>query len=260
MNETSPIPLPDRADSAEVARLWESACVTAGKISHDFRNFFNIVLGFTSLSIELVAPSSKVAQYLREIDGGCVQGREYLDQLSILARSDHSSIGSCSIREVVHEEIRRFRGRIARKVVFPESQDEIAPICAIESTTLSVCLQQLLANAAEATGMNDSIRITSGLIQLSEAGLKDSQLFGRMLPGKYGRISICESGTGIPADVMSRLLRVPFVSEKRHRPGVGLGIVFLKLWQCGGGLRLESEPGSETRIEMFVPLAEVHRR
>lgn len=243
------------APSEELARLWGSACVTAGKITHDFRNFFNIVLGFTSLSTELVTASSQVAQYLREIDGGCVQGREYLDQLSVLACSEKSGSGLCSIREVVHEEIRRFRGRVSRKVTFTDSQDDIAPICAIDSTSMGICLQQVLMNAAEATRVNDLLRISSGQVDLSEADLKDSRLFGRMSPGTFGRISIAENGTGISAELLPKLLRVPFISEKRHRPGVGLGIVFLKMWHCGGGMRIESEPGSETRIDLFVPLA-----
>jgi signal transduction histidine kinase len=67
-------------------------------------------------------------------------------------------------------------------------------------------------------------------------------------------ISIADSGCGIPAENLPRVIE-PFFTTKPHGNGLGLSICRSVLWEVGGTLTIHSEPGSGTRVQIGVPQA-----
>ncbi|MDY7097044.1 MAG: PAS domain-containing protein [Pseudomonadota bacterium] len=74
--------------------------------------------------------------------------------------------------------------------------------------------------------------------------------------GEYVRISISDSGHGIPEEVINMVLE-PFFSTKQHGKGTGLGLSaaygFAK--NSGGILKIESQIDEGTTIKLFFPRA-----
>ena len=67
-------------------------------------------------------------------------------------------------------------------------------------------------------------------------------------------ISIADSGCGIPAENLPRVLE-PFFTTKPHGNGLGLSICRSVLWEVDGTLTIQSEPGTGTRVHVGVPQA-----
>lgn len=65
-------------------------------------------------------------------------------------------------------------------------------------------------------------------------------------------IIVEDNGCGIPPDVMSRI-QEPFFTTKRNGNGLGLSICRSIVWNAGGRMNIESEPGSGTRIRVLIP-------
>jgi two-component system NtrC family sensor kinase len=72
------------------------------------------------------------------------------------------------------------------------------------------------------------------------------------------QISIADSGCGIPAGNLPRVLE-PFFTTKPHGNGLGLSICRSVLWEVDGTLSIQSEPGNGTRIHVGVPRAEAQQ-
>jgi two-component system, NtrC family, sensor kinase len=113
--------------------------------------------------------------------------------------------------------------------------DEIPEVACSQSDLEQVFLN-LLTNAREATPHGGriavTVRSTDGVVE----------------------ISIADTGCGIPAENLARVLE-PFFTTKAHGNGLGLSICRSVLWQVDGTLKIHSEPGAGTDVRVVVPQA-----
>jgi PAS domain S-box-containing protein len=72
--------------------------------------------------------------------------------------------------------------------------------------------------------------------------------------GDYAVFSVADTGTGMPPEVLARVLE-PFFTTKPEGMGTGLGLSMLNemVKSTGGGLAIESEPDKGTRISIYFP-------
>jgi two-component system, NtrC family, sensor kinase len=113
--------------------------------------------------------------------------------------------------------------------------DEIPEVACSQSDLEQVFLN-LLTNAREATPHGGRITVTVRSVD------------------RLVEISVADSGCGIPAENLPRVLE-PFFTTKPDGNGLGLSICRSVLWEVDGSLTLESEPGKGTVVRVLVPQA-----
>jgi two-component system NtrC family sensor kinase len=113
--------------------------------------------------------------------------------------------------------------------------DEIPEVACSQSDLEQVFLN-LLTNAREATPHGGRILVTVRSVD------------------RLVEISIADSGCGIPAENLPRVLE-PFFTTKQHGNGLGLSICRSVLWEVDGTLMIQSEPGKGTDVRVLVPEA-----
>jgi CheY-like chemotaxis protein len=120
-----------------------------------------------------------------------------------------------------------------------------------DASQLELALMNLIINARDAMPDGGVVQVNCtnrSIERPGEVGVS---------PGDYVILTVADEGTGIPKDIIDRVLE-PFFTTKEVGKGTGLGLPmaygFAK--QSGGVLRIESEEGKGTRIEIWLPRAE----
>lgn len=80
------------------------------------------------------------------------------------------------------------------------------------------------------------------------------QLVARLEEGEL-RFTILDTGIGIPSEHLPRV-KEAFFTTKKHGNGLGLSICRAILWRMGGKLKLDSNLGRGTRVELTLPIVE----
>jgi two-component system NtrC family sensor kinase len=124
------------------------------------------------------------------------------------------------------------RSAIELQVNVPEDIPEVA----CSQSDLEQVFLNLLTNAREATPPGGRIVVTVRSVD------------------DLVEISITDTGCGIPAENLARVLE-PFFTTKPHGNGLGLSICRSVLWEVDGTLTIQSEPGTGTDVRVHVPQA-----
>jgi CheY-like chemotaxis protein len=147
-----------------------------------------------------------------------------------------------SLAEVVDSAARLARMEMRRRARFVRAFEEV-PLVQGDRARLAQVSLNLILNAAQAIpeGHPDTNQIRVAL-----------RLSG---PGKV-LLEISDTGSGIPADVQSRLQRnVPVTTKGDKGTGLGLTICRRILDDLGGSLELDSRPGGGTTVRVYLPAA-----
>ncbi len=128
--------------------------------------------------------------------------------------------------------------------------DGAACIYADESQ-LQLALMNLIINARDA--MPDGGEVT---VSASEEQFEDGNESG-LKPGRYVRIRVTDTGAGIAAEHLEKVLE-PFYSTKEVGKGTGLGLpmVYGFIKQSGGTMRMQSDVGTGTIVDLWLPACE----
>lgn len=121
----------------------------------------------------------------------------------------------------------------------------------IPPTHVDQILANLCINARDAMPENEgTITLSTSNISLSASVTKATG----QIPGDYVRLSVQDTGTGIPAQILPKIFE-PFFSTKEIGKGTGLGLptVYGLVKQASGFIHISSEPGAGSTFQIDLP-------
>jgi signal transduction histidine kinase len=128
----------------------------------------------------------------------------------------------------------------------------------------------LVVNAVEAIGENDGVvKVRTAMESVgpdasdpavSESGETQSKAPGYDLPaGRYVLVEVSDSGPGMDDQMQSQIFD-PFFTTKFLGRGLGLAAVQGIVRSLGGGIRVNSAPGSGSAFQVLLPAREATRQ
>jgi signal transduction histidine kinase/CheY-like chemotaxis protein len=248
-----------RREQAEEAmrqgRKMEAIGQLAGGIAHDFNNLLAAIVGNLQL-LRLRLDQGRVddlMHYVGAAESVAAKAGAMTQRLLAFSRQQTLLPKPTDVNEripFVEELIERTVGPAIRI----HTQLAAAPcITLCDPNQFESALLNLAINARDAMPEGGQITMTTDRTAL------DSQAAAAigLPPGEYVTISMKDTGTGMPAEVVQRAFD-PFFTTKPVGQGTGLGLsmVYGFVTQSGGQVRIDSAPGAGTTVMIFLPVHE----
>ena len=237
-----------------MAEKMDAIGVLAGGVAHEVNNMMVVVLGFCDLLLaddRLPSPLEEPVQQIRNAGERAASVAAQL--LSFSRRSAHRPL-RVVLDEVANDlapTLRQLLGRNSGLVVMLQCPQRVV----IDRSHLDQVLINLTLNAVDAMPSGGQLMVTTSVATL-DGSIRDCA--GVEIPaGRYGCVSVQDTGTGIAPGVLSRIFE-PFFTTKPQGQGTGLGLaaVFGLLGQDGGFVQAESAVGIGTHFRLYLPLAQ----
>jgi PAS domain S-box-containing protein len=238
------------------AQKMEAIGVLAGGIAHDFNNVLSAILGYTDLALRQVAPSSPVAQYLQEVLTAGRRAQSLVLQILTFSRASEPERLPMQLRLIVKEALKLLRASLPTTIDIRQDIDHDDGTVLADPTQMHQVLMNLCANAEYA--MRDTGGILEVRLDTVELDTGAVVHYAELVPGSYVRLTICDTGHGIPPEVATRVFE-PFFTTKGVGQGTGMGLAVVHgiVTSHGGAIRLQSTPGQGTTCEVYLPRLDI---
>ncbi|MBB6226741.1 PAS domain S-box-containing protein [Polymorphobacter multimanifer] len=233
------------------AQKLEAVGQLTGGIAHDFNNLLTVILGNSELLEDALASQPRLQALATMSRGAAERGSELTSRLLSFARRqplDPQVVDIAALVSEIEPLLHRTIGTDIEIVTHfvPELGKVKVDPSQLENVLLNLCI-----NARDAMPDGGRIVIEASNVSLDEAYCS---LHPDVAPGEYALMSVSDVGTGMDADTLSRAFE-PFFTTKAAGKGSGLGLsmVYGFAKQSRGHVRLYSEIGHGTSVQLFLP-------
>ena len=232
------------------AQKMESVGRLAGGVAHDFNNLLTVISGHTELALEGLAEGNPLRDDLDAIGSAAKSAARLTEQLLAFSRRQVIRPEIIDLAEVisqVHRMLARLLGEdISLEVRCKPGLGRVR----FDRVQCEQILMNLAVNARDAMPQGGKLIIEAA----NEHITRDPGGQTATQPGRYVRLSVMDTGTGLSDEAREHLFE-PFFTTKEPGRGTGLGLamVFGAVSQNGGRMEVHSEPGLGSTFSIFLP-------
>ncbi|MBW2666831.1 MAG: response regulator [Deltaproteobacteria bacterium] len=239
----------------ETQRL-ESLGVLAGGVAHDFNNLLAVIAGNAELAAGELSVPMLLQQRLDRIRSAANYAIALTDQILTYAGRSSLEVSVLDLGAVVTGMLDLLRASVSPKCPIELLPGVDLPAIEGDETQIRQVIMNLVSNACESLGeAGGTITLRTGCMHADVSYLAESYGAANPSEGDYVFIEVADAGPGIDAANHSRVFE-PFFSTKFSGRGLGLAAVHGIVQAHHGVIRLDSDPGRETRFRVLLPRSE----
>ncbi len=230
------------------AQRMEAAGRVALAIAHDFKNFLTPLLAGLDLLLSGAIPPKESRALLEEMKNSCEKAVTLTRQLLLFGRGEIPAVEAIDLNALIGE----MEGLIARTLggdveLVLDLAPHLWPIKASRGHIEQI-IMNLVINARDAMPGGGRLTLRTENVQLKEEALTHPEAY----PGKFVRLTVKDTGVGIPPEVMEHIFE-PFFTTKGTGAGLGLSVVYSLVKQYRGWIELKSRPGEGAAFHLYFP-------
>jgi PAS domain S-box-containing protein len=225
----------------------------AGGVAHDFNNILMSIMGAADLLLMQLPRADSAREEVTEIKQSVDRGAALTRQLLAFSRRQATRPRLFAVGDIVGRMDTMLRRLIGPEIDFVIVSAPQAVHVVADSGQVEQVVMNLVINSRDAMPEGGRLIVRVEEVELDETA---ALAFVEGRPGRYARLSVTDTGTGIDERTRARLFE-PFFTTKEQGKGTGLGlsIVYGIVKQSAGYITVTSERGRGTTFTIYLPVA-----
>lgn len=235
-------------ESLRQMQKMEAVGQLTGGIAHDFNNMLAVVVGGLELSRRRLEDRPDILRYIDNAMEGANRAAALTRRLLAFARAEPNMPVMLEPDAIIRDMIELIDRSIGDQIVveLDLAADDWAIF--VDRHQLENALLNLVVNARDAMDGRGRVVLRSRQTRLQ------ANEIDHCAAGEYLCLTVADNGCGMTPEVLERVFE-PFFTTKAVGKGTGLGLsqIFGFVGQAGGEIRIQSEPGKGTDVELYLP-------
>ncbi|MGD8318962.1 MAG: PAS domain S-box protein [Gemmatimonadota bacterium] len=234
------------------AQKIEAIGQLTGGVAHDFNNLLTVVIGGLDLTLHDDLERNEMREILEEVRQAARKGAALTQRLLAFSRRQTLQPVSLDVAGLLASMEKLLARTLGEAVEIQLGIQPQVASCVADRAQMESAILNLALNARDAMNGRGRLRIRADRVTPDPATLPVD-----VAPGPYLRVSVEDEGQGIPPEHLNRVFE-PFFTTKRVGKGSGLGLsmVYGFAQQSNGFVRIDSEVGKGTTVELYLPVGE----
>jgi signal transduction histidine kinase len=234
------------------SQKMEALGTMAGGVAHDFNNILTAIGGNAAMALDDLPPDHPARESVAEIQHAHARAADLVRRILTFSRKQDTHKAPVDLTAVVDEAVRLLRVSLTRSIsVHAEYERGLPPVLA-DSTQVHQIVMNLGTNAAHAMKISGgTLRVTLSSVAFANP---DEVPAVELRPGRYLRLDIADTGSGIPPESVERLFEPFFTTKGEAGTGLGLSVVHGIVHEHGGAITVQSAVGEGTTFSVYLPV------
>ncbi|KIQ35277.1 histidine kinase [Variovorax paradoxus] len=222
-----------------------------GGIAHDFNNLLHVVNLNLQLIERLKVEEDRVRDYARRAKQAVDRGSRLTGQLLSFARTQSLVPRLHDVNDLIRNMAELISISVGSHVTLTLALCAQPAYAIVDAAQMEMAILNLSVNARDAMPQGGMLEIHTEIVPAPPDSASGEQGF----PLGSVEVTVRDSGTGIPENLLDKIFD-PFFTTKQHAgTGLGLSQVYGFARQSGGSVIAESVVGAGTSIKLRFPLA-----
>jgi signal transduction histidine kinase/CheY-like chemotaxis protein len=233
------------------SQKMEAIGTLAGGIAHDFNNILAAIVGYGELAQQQARTGTALRRHLDHIMQAAGRARSLVDRILGFSRSGLAERAPVRVQPVVAETLQLLRASLPPQVQLEQELRAAESTVIGDETRLHQVTMNLCTNAVQAMPEGGVLRV---VLERVELALPHALKRGKLIPGIYVRLTVSDTGTGIPPQILDRIFD-PFFTTKPVGAGTGLGLSLVHgiVADLGGSIEVASKVRAGTTFQIWLP-------
>ena len=233
-----------------VMRL-ESVGQLAGGVAHNFNNALTAISGYADLLTRRFDENDPACHDLEQIQKVTEEAAKLTQQLLAFSREERLRPKRFSLNDSVQSTKELLAPLLGDSVQIDLHLGHHLPQVSSDQSQIEQVITNLILNARDAMPDGGRLTIETSAVELDLAAAHNRP---DVQPGRYVRLSVTDTGTGMDEETMTRVFE-PFFTTKEPGQGVGLGLAMAHgvLKQSGGFISVDSKPNAGSTFAVHLP-------
>ena len=222
----------------------------AGGIAHDFNNLLMVIRGYAEIVMEEDSATPPVRKNVETIVRTTESAASLTRQLLSFSRKHVFSPQVLDLNSLVNHMSEMLLGVLRDEMEFVVKLDPEACCVSADPGQIEQVIMNLVVNARDAMPQGGDLTLETAHIPEAPRASRPSAL----PRGDYVMLAVTDTGIGMDRETQSRIFE-PFFTTKSKDEGTGLGlsVVYNIVRASGGHVRVNSEPGRGSTLQVFLP-------
>jgi signal transduction histidine kinase/CheY-like chemotaxis protein len=222
----------------------------AGGIAHDFNNILGAILGYGELAQKHLEGRA-ARRHVDQVMQAGARGKGLVERILAFSRSGLGERVPVHVQSVVEETLEILAASLLPQVRLEKRLDAGDTAVVGDATQLHQVAMNLCTNALQAMEHGGVLTVVLDRESVPERRLLSH---GTLLPGPYVRLSVSDTGSGIPPAVLERMFD-PFFTTKGIGEGTGLGLSLVHgiVADFAGAIDVATQAGVGTTFTVWLP-------